>query len=121
MNNSKERTTTVQITHTENTTDEKPTTRQLPSDNGPTVEDGSNTVSEAIVLKLLEYMGKQNLTQYRLAQKSGLSFATVKSIMQRRSKSITLKTLILLAHGLGISVSEFLDDELFSPENLNLD
>lgn len=66
-------------------------------------------------------MGERNITQYKLAQQSGLSFATVKSIMQRRSKGITLTTVILLAHGLGMKVSEFLDDDVFLPENLDLD
>ena len=79
------------------------------------------TVNMAIITRLLTLMGERNITQYKLAQQSGLPFATVKSIMQRRSKGITLKTVILLASGLGMTVSEFLDDEVFLPDNLNLD
>ena len=78
------------------------------------------TISEVVVLKLKKYMFEQNLTQYRLAQKSGLPYETVKSIMSRRTKSIDLKTVLLLSHGLGIKPSEFVDDE-FLPEKLNLD
>ena len=78
-------------------------------------------LSDAVVERLCKYMGEQNLTQYRLAQLSGLPFPTVKSIMQRRTKGISLKTIVLLAHGLGISPSEFLNDEAFYADNLELD
>ncbi len=77
------------------------------------------SVITAVVNRLLFYMGERNLTQYRLAQLSGLPFATVKSIMQRRANGVGLKTLIMLSNGLGITVSEFLDDPSFSYENLD--
>ena len=66
-------------------------------------------------------MNKKNITQYKLAQLSGVPFATIKSIMQRRTKGITLKTIIMLADGLGLSGSEFIDDKDFLIENLDLD
>ena len=79
------------------------------------------TLNEVVIDRLNFYMGKLNLTQYALTQKSGVPFPTIKSIMQRRTKGITLKTVIMLAHGVGVSVSEFLDDDSFNFENLELD
>lgn len=73
-----------------------------------------------VIGKLNKYMNEQNLTQYQLAIKSGVSYSTVKSIMQRKTKSIDLKTVILLSQGLGIRPQEFVDDD-FLPEKLNLD
>ncbi len=61
-----------------------------------------------------------HMTQYKLAQASGIPFATIKSIMQRRTKGISLKTVILLANGLGVTPSEFMDDQAFYAENLDL-
>ena len=78
------------------------------------------SINDAIVERLCKYMGEKNLTQYKLSQLSGIPFPTIKSIMQRRTKDITLKTVIMLADGLGISASEFISDELFSPNNLDL-
>ena len=78
-------------------------------------------IGDVIVERLLKFMGEQNLTQYKLSRLSGVPFATIKSIMQRRTKDITLKTVIMLADGLGISASKFIDDESFKPENLELD
>jgi len=62
------------------------------------------TLNDAVVERLCALMEEKGLTQYRLAQLSGVPFPTLKSIMQRRTKGITLKTIILLAEGLGISV-----------------
>lgn len=78
-------------------------------------------ISDVVVERLCKYMGEQDLTQYKLASLSGLPYATVKSIMQKRTKSIDFKTIILLASGLGIKPSEFVDTDAFLAENLNLE
>ncbi len=78
-------------------------------------------LSDVIVTRILYFMEKQNLSQYKLAQLSGVPYATIKSIMQRRTKDISLKTIIMLSDGLKISPSEFLNDSAFFAENLNLD
>ena len=78
-------------------------------------------LNDVVVERLCKYMGEQNLTQYRLAQLSGIPFPTIKSIMQRRTKGISLKTIILLSNGLGISPSEFLNDNSFLADNLDLE
>ncbi len=78
------------------------------------------TISDAVVSRLNKYMAEKNLTQYKLAQLSGIPFPTIKSILQHRTKDITLKTVILLAYGLGISPSEFIADSSFDYENLTL-
>ena len=79
------------------------------------------TLNDAVVERLYKYMGEKNLTQYKLAQLSGTPFPTIKSIMQRRTNGISLKTIILLADGLGISPAEFIDDESFLAKNLGLE
>ena len=79
------------------------------------------TISDVIVERLCRYMDEQNLTQYKLSQLSNVPFATIKSIMQKRTKSIDLKTIILLSSGLGIKPCEFIDDDQFCVENLDLD
>lgn len=79
-----------------------------------------NTINDVVVERLCKLMGEKNLTQYKLAQLSGVPFPTIKSIMQRRTKGISLKTIIMLADGLGISPSEFINDKSFLAENLEL-
>ena len=69
--------------------------------------------------RLNKYLNEKNLTQYKLAELSGVPFATIKSIMQRRTKSINLKTIIMLSAGLNITPSEFINDDSFLAINLD--
>ncbi len=78
------------------------------------------TVADVVVERLNMYMGQQNLTQYRLAQLSGVPLPTIKALMQRRTKSVDLKTIILLANGLGITPSTFIDGDEFLVTNLDI-
>ena len=55
------------------------------------------TLNDVVVEKLCKYMGERDITQYKLAQLSNVPLPTIKSIMQRRTKGISLKTIILLA------------------------
>ena len=79
------------------------------------------TINDVVVERICKLLGEKNLTQYKLSQLSGIPFPTIKSIMQRRTKGITLKTIIMLADGFGITPSQFIDDNLFLAENLNLE
>ncbi len=79
------------------------------------------SLNDVLVERILKYMGERNLTQYKLAQLSCVPFPTIKSIMQKRTKGVTLKTIIMLADGLGITPSEFINDDAFLAENLDLD
>ncbi len=78
-------------------------------------------ISQAVALRIKALLIKYNLSQYRLEQMACLSHDTVKSIMKGKAKGVNLKTLIAIADGFGITVSEFLDSELFLYDNLNMD
>ena len=77
-------------------------------------------INIAVIDRLNKYMEEQNLTQYKLANLSGVPFPTIKSIMQRKTKGISLKTIIMLADGLNITPAEFINDSSFLAENLEL-
>lgn len=79
------------------------------------------TLNDVVVERLCKYLGEKNITQYKLSQLSGVPFPTIKSIMQRRTKGIALKTIIMFSYGLGITPSEFINDEMFLADNLDLE
>ena len=79
------------------------------------------TLNDVVVERLCKFLGEKDITQYKLAQLSGVPFPTIKSIMQKRTKGITLKTIIMLANGLGMTPSEFINDPSFLAENLDLE
>ncbi len=61
------------------------------------------------------------MSQYRLEQTSGIQHGSMQCIMNGRNKTVTLSTVILLAKGFDMSLPEFLDDEIFTSEELDLE
>ncbi len=78
-------------------------------------------ISQAVAIRIKELLIKQNISQYRLERKACLSHDTLKSIMKGKAKGVNLKTLIAIADGFGMTISEFLNSDLFLYDNLNLD
>lgn len=78
-------------------------------------------ISEAVTIRLKELLDERGLSVYKLERRSAVSHDTLKSIMKGKTKGVNLKTLIALSDGLGITMSEFLNSELFSYDNLNMD
>ena len=63
---------------------------------------------------------EKNMTQYRLAMNSGVTHSTLKNIIHETVKDNLLSTIILIAAGFDMTVSEFLDSPLFLEEHLNI-
>ena len=78
-------------------------------------------ISKAVAIRIKELLNLKKMTQYRLEQVSCLSHETLKSIMKGKAQGVNLKTLIIISEGLQITVSEFLNCDLFNYENLNID
>lgn len=79
-----------------------------------------NSVNRAVALRVCQLLKERNITQYRLAMNSGVTHSTLKNIIHETVKDNLLSTVILIASGFGMTVSEFLDSPLFLAENLNI-
>ena len=79
------------------------------------------TVNNAIAKRVSKLLQEKNMSQYRLEQLSGIQHGSMQCIMNGRNKTVTLSTVILLAKGFGMSLSEFLDDDMFASEELDLE
>ena len=80
-----------------------------------------NDVSQAVAIRIKELLKERGMSQYRLERKMGISHDTVKNIMKGKTRGVNLKTVAIISEGLGITLSEFLDSELFLYGNLNID
>ncbi len=80
-----------------------------------------NTVNRAVALRIVQLLKEKNITQYRLAMNSGITHSTLKNIIHETVKDNLLSTVILIASGFNMTVSEFLDSSLFLEENLDID
>ena len=78
------------------------------------------SVNRAVALRISQLLKEKNISQYRLAMNSGVTHSTLKNIMHETVKDNLLSTVILIAAGFGMTVSEFLDDPLFLEENLDI-
>ncbi len=79
-----------------------------------------NNVNHALALRIEELLKAKNMTKYRLALNSGITHSTLKNIMHETVKDNLLSTVILIASGFDMTVSEFLNSPLFLEENLTI-
>ena len=77
-------------------------------------------VCEAVALRIKQLLKEKNMTLYRLEQESCIFHGTMMRILHNYNKNITLKTVMQIAEGFHISVLEFLDDDLFRSDELEI-
>jgi transcriptional regulator with XRE-family HTH domain len=78
------------------------------------------TSAQAVKARIEQLLKEKNITLYRLMQNSGVLHGTMYGIISEVNKSVTLATLVKIAGGFDMTVSEFLDDELFFEDNLKV-
>ena len=79
------------------------------------------TVNDAVAKRIAALLKEKNMSQYRLEQNSGIQHGSMQCIMNGRNKTVTLSTVILLAKGFGMTLDEFVRDDVFDSENLEFD
>ncbi len=78
-------------------------------------------ICKAVGLRISNLLTEKQMTLYKLEQNSGILHGTMMCIINERNKNITLKTIIQIAQGFNMTLIEFLDDKLFSTENLDIE
>ena len=79
------------------------------------------TVCQAVAKRINQLLTERKMTQYRLEQNSGIQHGTMNGIMSARNKGIELNTVMMIARGFRMTVTEFLDDPIFTAENLEIE
>lgn len=74
---------------------------------------------KATATRINELLQSKGITEEEFIQKSKLSRETVKRILSCETNDVYLKTMIKIVRGLGVSLLEFHDCELFAMENLD--
>ena len=78
------------------------------------------TVCDAVAKRIMALLKSKNMTQYRLEINSGIQHGSMQCIMNGRNKSVKLGTIMLIAEGFNMTLIEFLDDEIFTSEEIEL-
>lgn len=79
------------------------------------------TINDAVAMRTLKLMKSKGITQYRLEQDSGIFHGAMDRILQSKNKTVSFTTIFRLARGFNITVEEFIDDDLFRRDDLELD
>lgn len=79
------------------------------------------TVNDAVANRILRLLREKGMSQHKLEQLSGIQHGSMQCIMNGRNKTVTLSTVLMLARGFQMSPDEFLNDEIFRSDNLEID
>ena len=71
------------------------------------------TIQEAVRQRLEQLMNEQGLTISELARRSALRQSTVQDIAKGKSRNPSMQVVYQIASGLGLTLSEFTDDDCF--------
>ena len=74
---------------------------------------GDITIGEAVRQRILELCREQNISINALSIRSGVTQSTVNNIVSGRNNSTTISTIKKLCDGLGITILDFFNSELF--------
>lgn len=78
-------------------------------------------LNKAFALRVRAVLKEKKMTQYKLAQETGLYHSTLTDILNCKYKTPNFRNIALIIRALGMSMTEFFDDELFNFEKLEIE
>ncbi len=78
------------------------------------------TLIEAIAIKIKNLMQEKNISQQMLETKTNISHYSMNKILKCKYKDIDIVTMLKLCNAFGITINEFLNDDLFTMSNLQI-
>ena len=77
--------------------------------------------NDVVAKRISQLLNELDWTQYKLEQKSCVYPGAMNRILTGKNKGITLATVYKLARGFDMSISEFLSDDMFNSEDIELE
>ena len=77
-------------------------------------------LNKAFSLRVRELLKEKGMTQYKLAQETGLYHSTMTDILNCKYQTPNFRNMALIIRALGISMADFFDSELFNFEKLEI-
>ncbi|MBQ3482692.1 MAG: helix-turn-helix transcriptional regulator [Clostridia bacterium] len=79
------------------------------------------TINDAVAIRIIQLLHSKGMTQYRLEQDSGIFHGAMDRILQGKNNTVSFTTIFRLARGFNMTVEEFMNDDIFRREDLELD
>jgi len=77
--------------------------------------------NDVVAKRILQLLNENKISQYKLEQKSCVYHGAMNRILTGKNKGITLATVYKIARGFNMTVSEFLGDEMFNSEDIDVE
>ncbi len=77
-------------------------------------------LNKAFALRVRELLKEKNMTQYKLAQKTGLYHSTMTDILNCKYETPNFTNIALIIRALDVSFSEFFNSPYFDFEKLEI-
>ena len=78
-------------------------------------------LNKAFALRVRKILKEKKMTQYKLAQETGLYHSTMTDILNCKYQTPNFKNISLIIKALNMTMTEFFDDELFDFNNLEIE
>ena len=78
-------------------------------------------LNQAFSLRVREILKEKKMTQYKLAQETGLYHSTMTDILNCKYQTPNFRNMALIIRELGLTMSEFFDSPLFNFDNLEIE
>ncbi len=78
-------------------------------------------LNKAFALRVREVLKDKKMTQYKLAQETGLYHSTLTDILNCKYQTPNFKNMALIIRELGMTMTEFFDSELFNFDKLEIE
>ncbi len=74
---------------------------------------------EAIALRVKNILEDRGINQYYLHKNGGIPRSTLSELVSSKKKRVSLDTIYQICSTLNMTLAEFFNDKIFSPENLD--
>ena len=66
-------------------------------------------LKNAIIKRIKDILKEENITQYELFKRTGVSQSTISTLLNGETKTITISTIYSICSGMNLDLSEFFD------------
>lgn len=78
-------------------------------------------LNKAFSLRVREILKEKKMTQYKLAQETGIYHSTMTDILNCKYQTPNFKNMAIIIKALDMSMTKFFDSELFNFEKLEIE
>ena len=78
-------------------------------------------LNKAFALRVKQILKQKGMTQYKLAQETGLYQSTMTDILTCKYQTPNFKNMALIIRALGLNMSEFFNSEFFDFDKLEIE